>query len=122
MPQPTAVLFYVANIAKSSTFYSDLFDLKPAIASPFYVMFKLDNGFEFAIYDRNKLQPPAAAMSASAELGFMVADVAALNALHQKWIEKGIEIIMPPMKMYFGGIHFMGLDPDGHRLRVATPD
>jgi predicted enzyme related to lactoylglutathione lyase len=122
MPQPTAVLFYVANIAKSSTFYSDLFDLKPAVASPFYVMFKLDNGFEFAIYDRNKLQPPAAAMSASAELGFMVADVAALNALHQKWIEKGIEIIMPPMKMYFGGIHFMGLDPDGHRLRVATPD
>jgi uncharacterized glyoxalase superfamily protein PhnB len=85
-------------------------------------MFKLDNGFEFAIYDRNKLQPPAAAMSASAELCFMVADNAALNALHEKWVEKGIEMIMPPTKMYFGGTHFMGLDPDGHRLRVGTPD
>jgi len=103
-------------------FYSDLFDLKPTVASPFYAMYKLDTGFEFAIYDRNKLQPPAAAMSASAELGFTVADNAALNALHREWIEKGIEIIMPPMKMYFGGIHFMALDPDGHRLRVATPD
>ena len=122
MTQPTAVLFYVVDIAKSSKFYSELFDLKPTVASPFYVMFKLDNGFEFAIYDRNKLQPPAAAMSASAELCFLVADRAALDALHEQWVQKGIEIIMPPAKMYFGGVHFMGLDPDGHRLRVGTPD
>jgi uncharacterized glyoxalase superfamily protein PhnB len=122
MLQPTAVLFYVSDIAKSSAFYIDLFDRKPAVSSPFYAMFKLDSGFEFAIYDRKKLQPPAAAMSASAELGFTVADSDKLNELHEQWIKKGIPIIMAPMKMYFGGIHFMGLDPDGHRLRVATPD
>lgn len=122
MTQPTAVLFYVVDIVKSSKFYSDLFDLIPTVASPFYVMFKLDNGFEFAIYDRNKLQPPAATMSASAELCFLVADRAALDSLHEQWVQKGIEIIMPPAKMYFGGVHFMGLDPDGHRLRVGTPD
>lgn len=122
MPQPTAALFYVADIAKSSAFYSDLFGLKPAVASPFYAMFKLDQGFEIAIYDRNKLQPPTAATGASAELGFTVADIAALRALHQQWIEKGIEIILAPTKMYFGGTHFMGVDPDGHRLRVGTPD
>jgi|SRR5665213_1444711 len=122
MPQATAVLFYVNDVARSSAFYSDLFGLKPSVASPFYAMFKFDNGFEFAVYDRNKLQPQAAAMSASAELGFMVADVAALNELHGQWLAKGISIIMEPTKMYFGGIHFMALDPDGHRLRVATPD
>lgn len=122
MPQPTAVLFYVSNIAKSSAFYADLFALEASIASPFYALFKLASGFEFAIYDRAKLQPPASAMSASAELGFTVADVPALNALHAQWVGKGIPIIMPPTKMYFGGIHFMAVDPDGHRLRVATPD
>ena len=122
MPQPTAVIFYVNDIARSSAFYSDLFDLEPSVASPFYVMFKLASGFEFALYDRNKLQPAASAMSASAELCFVVADSAALNALNVRWVEKGIRIIMEPMKMYFGGIHFMGLDPDGHRLRVGTPD
>jgi len=122
MPQPNAILFYVVDIARSSKFYSDLLDLKPTVASPFYVMFKLDNGFEFAIYDRKKLQPPAAAMSASAELCFIVPDSSALDALHGQWVQKGIEIIMAPTKMYFGGIHFMGLDPDGHRLRVGTPD
>jgi catechol 2,3-dioxygenase-like lactoylglutathione lyase family enzyme len=122
MPLPTIVLLYVADIARSSAFYSDLFGRQPAVASPFYAMFKLDNGFEVALYDRNKLQPPAGVMSASGELGFTVADTAALNALHQQWVAKGIPIIMAPMKMYFGGTHFMGLDPDGHRLRVATPD
>jgi catechol 2,3-dioxygenase-like lactoylglutathione lyase family enzyme len=120
--QPTAVLFYVRDIARSSTFYSDLFGLKPALASPFYVMFKLDNGFEFAIYDHDKVQPPAVAVGASAEVCFLVADHAALDALYRQWLQKGIEIIMPPTKMYFGGVHFMGLDPDGHRLRVGTPD
>ena len=122
MNQPTAVLLYVSDIARSSKFYADLFGLKPAVASPFYVMFKLANGFEVAIYDRNKLQPPASPMSASAELCFVVKDRAALDALHAQWAQKGIEIILPPTKMYFGGVHFMGLDPDGHRLRVGTPD
>jgi len=120
--QPTAVLFYVVDIARSSRFYSDLFNLKPAVASPFYVMFKLENGFEIAIYDRKKLHPQAGAMSSSAELCFVVADRSALEELHEQWVQKGIEIIMPPTKMYFGGVHFMGLDPDGHRLRVGTPD
>ena len=122
MSQPTAIIFYVVDIARSSKFYSDLLGLEPTVASPFYVMFKLDNGFEFAIYDRNKLQPAAAAMSASAELCFVVEDRAALDVLHELWIRKGIEIILPPTKMYFGGTHLMGLDPDGHRLRVGTPD
>ena len=122
MPQATAVLFYVSDIARSSAFYSDLFSLKPSVASPFYAMFKFDNGFEFAVYDRKKLQPPAEAMSASAELGFLVPDVAKLDEIHAQWLAKGIRIIMAPTKMYFGGIHFMALDPDGHRLRVATPD
>ena len=122
MPQPTATLFYVEDIPKSIAFYSDLFDLKPALQSPFYAMFKLDNGFEFAIYVRAKIEPPSPVMAASAELGFTVADVAVLNGLHDHWVKKGIKIIMAPKKMYFGGIHFMAEDPDGHRLRVATPD
>ena len=122
MSQPTAVIFYVDDIARSLKFYSELFNLKPSISSPFYVMFKLDNSFEIAIYDRKKLQPQAGAMSSSVELCFVVADRAALDELHEQWVQKGIEIIMPPTKMYFGGVHFMGLDPDGHRLRVGTPD
>lgn len=122
MPQPTATLLYVSSIPKSTKFYSELLGLKPSMASPFYVMYKLDNGFEIQIYDRAKLDPPAEALAGAAELGFVVADVAALDALHADWMAQGISIIMRPTKMYFGGTHFMGVDPDGHRLRVGTPD
>ena len=122
MPQPTAMLIYVTDIARSSAFYTALFGLKPALASPFYAMYKLDNGFEFAVYDRSKLQPAAGAMSSSVELGFTVPGVKELNELCGQWRADGIGIIMEPTKMYFGGTHFMALDPDGHRLRVATPD
>jgi uncharacterized glyoxalase superfamily protein PhnB len=31
-------------------------------------------------------------------------------------------MILPPQTMYFGGVNFMAVDPDGHRIRVSTPD
>ncbi len=122
VPQPTAVLFYVKDPAKSSAFYEDLLDLKPSLRTPFYALFKLENGFELALWALNKVEPPAPSPSAASELGFLVPDLGSLEAMHQQWIQKGIPIALPPQKMYFGGTHFVGLDPDGHRLRVATPD
>jgi catechol 2,3-dioxygenase-like lactoylglutathione lyase family enzyme len=122
MPQPTAVLFYVVDPAKSTVFYEDLLGLKPAMTSPFYTLFKLANGFELALWALNKVEPPAPIQGASSELGFLVPDKAALELTHQQWVKKGIQIVLEPQKMYFGGTHFVGLDPDGHRLRVATPD
>jgi uncharacterized glyoxalase superfamily protein PhnB len=122
MLQPNNVLFYVDDIPASSAFYADLLGRQPAIASPFFAMFKLDNGFEVAIYSRAKIEPPAPDKGSSSELGFTVPDVAALHELYQQWVKKGIRIIMEPKKMYFGGTHFMAEDPNGHRLRVGTPD
>ncbi len=122
MPQPTAVLFYVAEIARSSAFYERLLGRKPAVSSPFYSMFKLDNGFELALWTLEKVEPHATHQGSSSELGFLVPDLASLELTHRQWVEMGIYILSQPKKMYFGGTHFVGLDPDGHRLRVATPD
>ncbi len=122
MSQPTAVLFYVADIPKSLAFYEDLLELKPAVSSPFYAMFKLANGFELALWALNKVEPPAPVQGNSSELGFLVPDLAGLESTLKRWKVKGIKIALEPKKMYFGGTHFVGLDPDGHRLRVATPD
>ena len=119
---PNWVDLQTTDVDAAKAFYTALFGLKPALASPFYAMYKLDNGFEFAVYDRSKLQPAAGAMSSSVELGFTVPGVKELNELCGQWRADGIGIIMEPTKMYFGGTHFMALDPDGHRLRVATPD
>jgi catechol 2,3-dioxygenase-like lactoylglutathione lyase family enzyme len=122
MPQPTAVLLYVADPARSTAFYEDLLGLKPAMTSPFYTLFKLANGFELALWALDKVEPPAPIQGASSELGFLVPDLAGLESTLKQWKEKGIQIALGPKKMYFGGTHFVALDPDGHRLRVATPD
>src|ERR1035438_3982407 len=103
MPQPTAILFYVGDPAKSSAFYEELLGRKPAMTSPYYAMFKLDNGFELALWALSKVDPPPPPQIASSELGFTVADKAALESLHRQWVEKGIPIALAPKKRYFGG-------------------
>ncbi len=118
----TTALIYVADIPRSSAFYEDLLGLKPNVSSPFYTLFKLKNGFELALWALNKVEPPAPVQGTSSELGFLAPDLAGLEATLKLWKEKGIKIIVEPKKMYFGGTNFVGLDPDGHRLRVATPD
>jgi len=122
MVQPNYVLLYVDDIPTSLAFYTDLLGRPPALASPSFASFKLDGGFEVAIYSRAKIDPPVVSHGISAELGFTVPDGAALHELHQQWVKKGIRIIMEPQKMPFGGTHFMAEDPSGHRLRVGTPD
>ena len=121
MSQPTAVLFYVAEPAKSTAFYEDILGLKPAMKSTCFTLFKLDNDFELALWAVNKAEPAATVHRESSELGLLVPNKAALESTRQQWIKRGIPIVSEPQKMDFGGDHFVGLDPDGHRLRVATP-
>lgn len=119
---PTGVILYVSDLAKSSAFYANLFDSKPEFGTPFFTLFKLAHGFDLGLWIKDKVEPDSPATGTSAELGFTAPTVAALNDLHQQWIRKGVPIILAPKKMYFGGTQFVGLDPDGHRLRAATPD
>jgi hypothetical protein len=55
-------------------------------------------------------------------LSLIAPDLAALRTLHGAWAAKGIRIAMEPREMYLGACNFVGLDADGHRLRVSTPD
>lgn len=51
------------------------------------------------------------------ELGFQVECADEGDRLHVEWRAKGVTIALPPMVLDFGR-GFVGLDPDGHRLRV----
>jgi uncharacterized glyoxalase superfamily protein PhnB len=121
MLEPSQVLLYVEDPAKSSGFYADLLKKQPVLTSPHFALFDL-GGFKLGLWARNKVEPRPSAVGESGELCIIVADQAALQAVHRQWVEKGIPIALAPMKMYFGGYTFVGLDPDGHRLRVNTPD
>ena len=47
-------------------------------------------------------------------------DEAALEAAHARWSAQGVAIAQKPTRMDFG-YTFVGLDPDGHRIRAFAP-
>ena len=55
-----------------------------------------------------------------AEIVFPADDAAAVGAVYDDWRTRGVAIAQEPTKMDFGTT-FVGLDPDGHRLRVFAP-
>lgn len=51
----------------------------------------------------------------------MVKDDAEVERLHAEWRKAGVPIEQELATAVFGRT-FVALDPDGHRLRVCTPD
>ena len=51
MPAPNLFLIYVTDIERSTTFYSDLFDIDPNFTSLRYVAFEVAPGVLFAIWN-----------------------------------------------------------------------
>ena len=63
---------------------------------------------------------PAASRGAGGEIAFTAKNEAEVDARHADWRARGVEIAEPPIAMDFG-YTFVGLDPDGQRLRVFAP-
>ena len=119
MPIPNFVLLYVDSPEASGEFYADLLDRKPVQSSPTFVLFALDNGFMLGLWSRHTVEPAASAAGGGAELAFTV-DRGAVETTYADWKRRGIAVLQEPTDMDFGR-NFVGLDPDGHRLRVFAP-
>jgi catechol 2,3-dioxygenase-like lactoylglutathione lyase family enzyme len=117
MTQRNSVLLYVTNPTASAAFYSGLLGREPVEASPSFVMFILESGLALGLWSRDGVVPAAMSGGGGCELGFPVADTAAVDATHDAWRAKGAAIILPPTELDFGR-SFVAIDPDGHRLRV----
>jgi len=119
MPSPNQILNYVADPPKSAALYARIFGREPLQGTPGFAMFALENGTIFALWARKDVQPRAT-LPGGTEIGFPVADDAAVERTHQDWMKLGLHIIQPPVRMPFG-YTFTAADPDGHRLRVFVP-
>ena len=117
MPDLSLVILYVDDPIASATFYADLLGQAPAEQSRTFAMFSLPSGIGLGLWSRHTVEPAAAAAGGGTEIAFMAADV---DAIHADWSAKGIPIAQPPTDLDFGRA-FVGLDPDGHRLRVFAP-
>lgn len=121
MLTPSYVLLYVRSPAASAAFYTPLLGRAPVEQSPTFSLYVLDTGHKVGFWAREDVLPPAPpAQGAAFELAFLVADAAAVEALHAEWRARGVPIALAPAAMDFGHT-FVALDPDGYRLRVFAP-
>jgi predicted enzyme related to lactoylglutathione lyase len=84
-------------------------------------MLPLREGLMLGLWSRHTVEPKSVAAPGASEIAFTVADASAVRAKHIDWAKRGLTIAQEPTAMDFG-MTFVGLDPDGHRLRVFAPD
>ncbi|MEN5274546.1 VOC family protein [Stenotrophomonas lactitubi] len=119
MFKPSTLLQYVRDVAASATFYSGILGKPPIEQSPGFALFLLGDGAALGLWQRDDVQPPVTAEAGAAELAMVVADAATVHRMHDEWRALGVQIAHAPVTLEFGHT-FVGVDPDGHRLRVYS--
>src|SRR6516164_2132691 len=119
MPNVGFIPVYVDNVAASEAFYASILG-RPAIeSSPTFAMLPAAPGLILGLWRRDGVKPPATS-GGGGEIAFPVENPAAVDIAFAEWRGRGVEIAQTPTQMDFG-YTFVGLDPDGQRLRVFAP-
>lgn len=121
MTTANLILLYVEDPAQSSAFYEKLLGRAPIAAFPHYVAFEFANGLNLGLWSTKAEDFLSSGTGHRSELGFIVDDNAAVDRLYNAWLDAGVAIEQEPSLAVFGRT-FVALDPDGHRIRVCTPD
>jgi predicted enzyme related to lactoylglutathione lyase len=113
------IIVYVENVAKSEAFYASILGRGALESSPTFAMLPAAPNLMLGLWERDGVKPPATPAGGS-EIALAAADDAEVDRLWAEWQARGVAIALAPTKMDFG-YTFVGLDPDGTRLRVFAP-
>jgi catechol 2,3-dioxygenase-like lactoylglutathione lyase family enzyme len=116
---PSTLLQYVRDVATSATCYSGILGKPPVEQSPGFALFLLGDGAALGLWQRDDVQPAVSAQAGAAELAMLVAKPETVQQTHDAWRALGVQILQAPVTLEFGHT-FVGVDPDGHRLRVYS--
>ncbi len=119
MFKPSTLLQYVRDVAASATFYSGILGTPPVEQTPGFALFLLGDGAALGLWQRDGVLPQVTAEAGAAELAMVAANPAEVQQLHDAWRALGVQITQAPVTLEFGHT-FVGVDPDGHRLRVYS--
>jgi catechol-2,3-dioxygenase len=114
---PNMILLSVEQPANSVAFYSDILGRPPIENSSTFAMFQLNDSTILGLWIKTGMEPKVTAQAGATELGVHQENRNMVDATYKSWTSKNIPIAQTPTKMDFG-YTFVGLDPDGHRLRV----
>ncbi len=117
MKDPNFILLYVSDPAASAAFYSGLLGRPVIESSPNFAMVELAGGVGLGLWASRDVDPKSSATGGGAEICFPADSSEDVDRRHERWSARGIRIAQKPTAKEFG-YTFVGLDPDGHRLRV----
>lgn len=121
MPAPNLMLLYVDDPVASANFYANLFNQSPAAVYPTYAAFAFDGGFYLGLWSTKARNFVSSGSGHRSEIAFMVSGDEEVRRLYEQWGAAFVTIEQPLHEAVFG-LTFVALDPDGHRIRVCTPD
>lgn len=111
------LILYVDNPKTSASFYSQILGLTPVESSPTFVLYVLPSGFKFGLWSKHTVDPQVNQFGTGSEIGFPVENEEKVQEIYQHWQDLKMTIVQHPVPMDFG-FTFVGLDADGHLLRV----
>ena len=113
------ILVYVDDVVASEAFYASILKRRAIESSATFAMLPAAPGLMLGLWKRDGVRPQANA-AGGGEIAFVAAGRAEVDAIHAEWRGRGVKIAQEPTTMDFGHT-FVGLDPDGQRLRVFAP-
>ena len=120
-PPKHMILLYVADPIASLEFYEMILGTKAIDAAPTFAMLPFNESTILGLWIESGVKPPSSSKAGATELGFHLNSREDVDDEFTKWKSKGVAIVLERTKLDFG-YTFVGLDPDGHRLRVFTPE
>lgn len=112
------ILLFVDSPKASKSFYTSLLGLEPVEVHDTFVLFVLPNNIQLGLWSKHSAEPKVSAHSGACEIAFTYKNI---DEIYTKWCTQNVQILQHPTNMDFGRT-FVGLDPDGHRLRVFCPN
>jgi predicted enzyme related to lactoylglutathione lyase len=107
----------VESPAESAVFYMAMFGALPLELSPSYAVVLMNDALKLGLARKRQ---PANVNASDTELPIFVAGREGVDALHDEWRRRGVTILQEPISSD-SDYTFTCTDPDGHRLRVFTP-
>jgi len=120
MTKPNFVILYVADVRRSTDFWTDLLGVAPIDASDTFAMMPLTDGMMLGLWAVAGVAPATETRGGGGEVCIAVGSADAVETTHADWAARGRTILQTPTTMDFGHT-FTAADPDGHRIRVFFP-
>jgi catechol-2,3-dioxygenase len=121
MPNPNMILLFVEKPEASVKFYQNALGLKAIEESPTFALLPLNDSTMLGLWATVGAEPKVTSAPGAMEIAIQVEDRKTVDKLCVDWQTKSVIIAQSPTKLDFG-YTFVGLDPDGHRIRVFTPE